>query len=309
MITHNSLDNLKHLKNPIVTTGTFDGVHLGHTKILKKLIKQAKKHEGESVLFTFYPHPRMVLFPYDHGLKLLNTIEEKKILLEKAGLDHLILYPFTHEFSRLSALAYVRDLLVSKIGVHTMIVGYDHHFGKNREGDIHSLKEFGQTFGFKVKEISALDIEDINVSSTKIRNAITAGHISKANSYLGYNYMFSGEVIKGNQKGRQIGFKTANLQLFKEFKLIPDSGVYICVVHINKEIHRGMLNIGHNPTFNSNEEKSIEVHILDFEKEIYGESIQIELLSKLREEQKFDSIESLVRQLNEDKLNTFQYFK
>lgn len=308
LVTHTSLENLKHLKNPIVTTGTFDGVHLGHQKILKKLQKHALKHDGESVLFTFYPHPRMVLFPDDHGLKLINTIEEKKALLEKAGLDHLILYPFTHEFSRLSALQYVRDLLVNKIGVHTMIVGYDHHFGKNREGDIHALKEFSQTFNFRVKEISALDIQEINVSSTKIREAIGNGDIATANSYLGHNYTFSGTVIKGNQKGREIGFKTANLKLDHTFKLIPESGVFVTKVLVNGEIYDGMLNIGHNPTFNQYENQTIEVHILDFDADIYGETIQLELFSKLRDEQKFDSIESLVRQLNKDKTDTKAYF-
>jgi len=309
LVTHTSLENLQHINNPIVTTGTFDGVHLGHQKILKKLQKQAKKQEGESVLFTFYPHPRMVLFPNDHGLKLINTIEEKKILLEKAGLDHLILHPFTHEFSRLSALEYVRDILVNKIGVNTIIVGYDHQFGKNREGNIHSLKEFGQTYDFNVKEISALDIKEINVSSTKIREAINQGNIAKANSYLGYNYAFSGEVIKGKQKGREIGFKTANLSLEKSFKLIPQSGSFITKVKFRGENYAGMLNIGHNPTFNMNNEQTVEVHILDFDEEIYGETITLELCSKLREENKFDSIESLVQQLNEDKLNTIEYFK
>ena len=309
MITHTSLENLKHIKNPIVTTGTFDGVHLGHQKILKKLQKQAAEQNGESVLFTFYPHPRMVLFPDDHGLKLINTIEEKKILLEKTGLDHLILYPFTHEFSRLTALQYVRDLLVNKIGVHTIIVGYDHHFGKNREGDIESLREFGLTFGFEVDEISALDIKEINVSSTKIRNAIRNGNITKASSYLGYNYSFSGEVIKGSQKGREIGFKTANLKLQKSYKLIPDSGAFITKVKVRDKIYTGMLNIGHNPTFNLKEELTVEVHILDFDNEIYGETLTLELCAKLREEKKFNSIESLVRQLEEDKRYTEEFFR
>jgi riboflavin kinase/FMN adenylyltransferase len=309
LITHTSLENLKHIKNPIVTTGTFDGVHLGHQKILKKLQKQAAEQNGESVLFTFYPHPRMVLFPDDHGLKLINTIEEKKILLEKTGLDHLILYPFTHEFSRLTALQYVRDLLVNKIGVHTIIVGYDHHFGKNREGDIESLREFGLTFGFEVDEISALDIKEINVSSTKIRNAIRNGNITKASSYLGYNYSFSGEVIKGSQKGREIGFKTANLKLQKSYKLIPDSGAFITKVKVRDKIYTGMLNIGHNPTFNLKEELTVEVHILDFDNEIYGETLTLELCAKLREEKKFNSIESLVRQLEEDKRYTEEFFR
>lgn len=300
MKVHHSLDSLLSIKNPVVTTGTFDGVHLGHQKILSRLNELAQECDGQSVLFTFYPHPRMVLFPNDHGLQLLNTIEEKKELLEKAGLDHLIIYPFSQEFSRLSALQYVRDLMVNKLNVHTMVVGYDHHFGRNREGNITLLRELAQTYEFKVYEISALDIEEVNVSSTKIRLAITHGEIHKANEYLGHRYSFTGSVVEGAKRGRELGFKTANIHIENTYKIVPSNGVYAVYVTYGDDSFKGMLNIGNNPTFNTNNSTHIEVHIFDFNHDIYGEQLKVELVKKLRDEQKFESKEKLVQQLNAD---------
>ena len=285
----------------MVTTGTFDGAHLGHQKILKKLNQLADECQGESVLFTFFPHPRMVLFPNDHGLKLLNTLEEKKERLAASGLDHLIVHPFSRDFSRLSALQYVRDIMVNVLNVHTMVVGYDHHFGRNREGNIETLREFSQTYDFKVDEISALDIEEVNVSSTKIRKAISQGQIHLANDYLGYEYSFRGIVVKGEQRGRLLGFNTANIEVNDDLKIMPAQGVYAVQCMVNEELHLGMLNIGVNPTFNSNNETHVEVHLFDFDREIYGERMTVFLIKKLRDERKFSSQEELVQQLNADK--------
>ena len=306
MKVHNSLDSVTKISNAVVTTGTFDGVHLGHQKILKKLNKLARDCRGESVLFTFFPHPRMVLFPNDHGLKLLNTLEEKKERLAASGLDHLIVHPFSHEFSRLSALQYVRDIMVNTLSVHTIVVGYDHHFGRNREGNLELLHEFSQTFDFGVEVISALDVEEVNVSSTKIRRSIGEGNIHLANDYLGYRYSFTGKVIKGEQRGRLLGFNTANIEVSSELKIIPSFGVYAVNVLLKGKIYRGMLNIGMNPTFNNNDDTHIEVHILDFDLDIYGEILTIELVKKLRDEIKFNSKEDLVQQLSKDRRITIK---
>ena len=306
MKVHNSLDSVTKISNAVVTTGTFDGVHLGHQKILKKLNKLARDCRGESVLFTFFPHPRMVLFPNDHGLKLLNTLEEKKERLAASGLDHLIVHPFSHEFSRLSALQYVRDIMVNTLSVHTIVVGYDHHFGRNREGNLELLHEFSQTFDFGVEVISALDVEEVNVSSTKIRRSIGEGNIHLANDYLGYRYSFTGKVIKGKQRGRLLGFNTANIEVSSELKIIPSFGVYAVNVLLKGKIYRGMLNIGMNPTFNNNDDTHIEVHILDFDLDIYGEILTIELVKKLRDEIKFNSKEDLVQQLSKDRRLTIK---
>lgn len=303
---HNSLDSVTNISNAVVTTGTFDGVHLGHQKILKKLNKLANYCEGESVLFTFFPHPRMVLFPHDHGLKLLNTLEEKKERLAASGLDHLIVHPFSPEFSRLSALQYVRDIMVNTLSVHTMVVGYDHHFGRNREGNLELLNEFSQTYDFGIEVISALDVEEVNVSSTKIRRSIGEGNIHLANEYLGYKYSFTGEVIEGEKRGRLLGFNTANIEISSELKIIPSFGVYAVNVLLCGQSYKGMLNIGVNPTFNNEHKTHIEVHILDFDSDIYGESLTIELVKKLRDEKKFNSKEDLVQQLNEDKRLTIE---
>ncbi|MDB4226073.1 bifunctional riboflavin kinase/FAD synthetase [Flavobacteriaceae bacterium] len=289
----------------IVTIGTFDGIHIGHQKILKDLIKTAKKEGKKSVLLTFFPHPRMVL-QKDNKILLLNTIEEKSGLLEKMGLDYLIIHPFSKEFSRLTALDFVRDILVNKLNTSRLIIGYDHHFGKNREGNIHQLKEYSLLYDFKVEEIPAQDIDDVSVSSTKIRTALKDGNLKTANNYLGYHYMLNGTVVSGKKLGGTIGFPTANLEIKEPYKLIPKTGVYIIKTHINTVLYTGIMNIGFNPTV-LGKHQTIEAHLFDFNEDLYGKEIMIEFIYFLREEHKFKSIEELVVQLNIDKENAISY--
>jgi riboflavin kinase/FMN adenylyltransferase len=289
----------------IVTIGTFDGIHIGHQKILKDLIKTAKKEGKKSVLLTFFPHPRMVL-QKENKILLLNTIKEKSSLLEKMGLDYLIIHPFSREFSRLTALDFVRDVLVNKLNTSRLIIGYDHHFGKNREGNIHQLKEYSLLYDFKVEEIPAQDIDDVSVSSTKIRTALKDGNLKTANNYLGYHYMLNGTVVSGKKLGGTIGFPTANLEIKEPYKLIPKTGVYIIKTHINTVLYTGIMNIGFNPTV-LGKHQTIEAHLFDFNEDLYGKEITIEFIYFLREEHKFKSIEELVVQLNIDKENAISY--
>ena len=289
----------------IVTIGTFDGIHIGHQKILKDLIKTAKKEGKKSVLLTFFPHPRMVL-QKDNKILLLNTIEEKSGLLEKMGLDYLIIHPFSREFSRLTALDFVRDILVNKLNTSRLIIGYDHHFGKNREGNIHQLKEYSLLYDFKVEEIPAQDIDDVSVSSTKIRTALKDGNLKTANNYLGYHYMLNGSVVSGKKLGGTIGFPTANLEIKEPYKLVPKTGVYIIKTHINTVLYTGIMNIGFNPTV-LGKHQTIEAHLFDFNEDLYGKEIMIEFIYFLREEHKFESVKELVVQLNIDKENAISY--
>ena len=289
----------------IVTIGTFDGIHIGHQKILKDLIKTAKKEGKKSVHLTFFPHPRMVL-QKDNKILLLNTIEEKSGLLEKMGLDYLIIHPFSKEFSRLTALDFVRDILVNKLNTSRLIIGYDHHFGKNREGNIHQLKEYSLLYDFKVEEIPAQDIDDVSVSSTKIRTALKEGNLKTANNYLGYHYMLNGTVVSGKKLGGTIGFPTANLEIKEPYKLIPKTGVYIIKTHINTVLYTGIMNIGFNPTV-LGKHQTIEAHLFDFNEDLYGKEIMIEFIYFLREEHKFKSVKELVVQLNIDKENAISY--
>ena len=289
----------------IVTIGTFDGIHIGHQKILKDLIKTAKKEGKKSVLLTFFPHPRMVL-QKENKILLLNTIKEKSSLLEKMGLDYLIIHPFSREFSRLTALDFVRDVLVNKLNTSRLIIGYDHHFGKNREGNIHQLKEYSLLYDFKVEEIPAQDIDDVSVSSTKIRTALKDGNLKTANNYLGYHYMLNGTVVSGKKLGGTIGFPTANLEIKEPYKLVPKTGVYIIKTHINTVLYTGIMNIGFNPTV-LGKHQTIEAHLFDFNEDLYGKEIMIEFIYFLREEHKFKSIEELVVQLNIDKENAISY--
>ena len=289
----------------IVTIGTFDGIHIGHQKILKDLIKTAKKEGKKSVLLTFFPHPRMVL-QKENKILLLNTIKEKSSLLEKMGLDYLIIHPFSREFSRLTALDFVRDVLVNKLNTSRLIIGYDHHFGKNREGNIHQLKEYSLLYDFKVEEIPAQDIDDVSVSSTKIRTALKDGNLKTANNYLGYHYMLNGTVVSGKKLGGTIGFPTANLEIKEPYKLIPKTGVYIIKTHINTVLYTGIMNIGFNPTV-LGKHQTIEAHLFDFNEDLYGKEITIEFIYFLREEHKFESVEELVVQLNIDKENAISY--
>lgn len=291
------VEDFKGVNNPVLTTGTFDGVHSGHRVIIDRLKDIAKRVDGETVLLTFHPHPRMVLFPDDTQLRLLQTIEEKKEKLAEAGIDHLILLPFTHEFSRMTSLEYVRDLLVEGIGIHTAVVGYDHRFGRNREGDFTALEEFGEMFGFHVEEISAQLIENVSISSTKIRNALFTGDVSAANSFLGYNYSLSGRVIQGDGLGRTLGFPTANISIADKHKLIPANGVYTVGVRYGNSTFQGMMNIGYRPTVTDSQEQRIEVHLIDFNADLYDQEVSISVLHRLRDEMKFKTLDELKAQL------------
>ena len=304
---HYDLDSISELKHTAVTTGTFDGVHLGHKTIIDKLISVAKQIDGESVLLTFYPHPRMVLFPDDHQIRLLNTQSEKEQLLESCGIDHLVVINFTKEFSRLSSLEFVRNILANKLKAKKLLIGYDHHFGRNREGSFAHLLEFGSLYGFEVEEIPAKDIDEVAVSSSKIRKAIEAGDIDTANKYLGYAYSFTGKVIKGKQLGRTIGYPTANIAITDPYKLIPAIGVYAVKVMFAKQTYEGMLSIGKNPTVSNQNILSIEVNIFEFNADIYNKEITVFIYKKLRDEEKYSSLDELKAQLAVDKQNALKF--
>jgi riboflavin kinase / FMN adenylyltransferase len=297
---YHKLEDFKGANKPVVTTGTFDGVHIGHQTIIKRIKEIAEKNGGETLLITFFPHPRMVLYPDDDSLKLINTQEEKIHLLEKYGIDHLLIIPFTKEFSRLSSLEFVRNILVNKIGTKKLVIGYNHHFGRNREGTFEHLKEFGPLYGFDVEEIPAQDLDNINVSSTKIRQALLSGDITTANNYLGHPYTISGKVVEGDKIGRQIGFPTANIQIAEKYKLIPAKGVYAVDVFVLEKRYKGMLYIGNRPVLNNNSE-TIEVNIFDFNENIYHQRINIEFKERIRDEEKFSNLEELKNQLEKDK--------
>ena len=298
MTTIQNISNFSTSEKTYVTIGTFDGVHFGHQKIIEKLVLEAKIANRKSVLLTFFPHPRMVL-QKDNSLELINTIEERANLLEKTGLDYLIIHPFSVAFSRMSALAFVCDILVNQLHISKLIIGYDHHFGKNREGNIIQLTEYSHLYDFKVEEIPAQDIDDVSVSSTKIRHALAEGSLKTANNYLGYNFMLSGTVVNGKQLGGKIGYPTANIDVKETYKLIPKTGVYVVFSKVEERTLYGMMNIGNRPTINGNHQ-TIEVHFFDFNADLYGQNLQIELLYFLRNEEKFDTIESLIIQLKKD---------
>ncbi|MEX0315913.1 MAG: bifunctional riboflavin kinase/FAD synthetase [Allomuricauda sp.] len=282
-----------------VTIGTFDGVHLGHRKILERLINNAKNDGLKSTVLTFFPHPRMVL-QKDTDIKLLNTLDEKVQILDAMGLDYLIIHPFTKDFSRLSATEFVRDILVNSLKTKKIIIGYDHRFGRNRNANIQDLITFGNTLDFAVEEIPAQEIDEVSVSSTKIRNALLEGDISTANSYLNYPYMLTGSIKRGKGLGKQFGFPTANLHIQEDYKLVPKNGVYVVKSTIDRTEHFGMMNIGFNPTV-SGKEKSIEVNFFDFEGNLYDKKIQVSILHRIRDEHKFDSVKELQEQLKQDK--------
>ena len=293
------LNNFKTISCAVATTGTFDGVHLGHRKILNQLVAKAKKVGGESVLLTFSPHPRIVLQP-DVELELLSSENEKISLLEKTGIDHLIIHPFTREFSRTQSLDFVREYLVNKIGVKHLVIGYDHHFGRNREGSFDHLKEFGPIYGFEVEEIAAFDIDQVNVSSTKIRNALAEGNVELANMYLGAPYSISGRVIKGNQIGRTIGFPTANIECDFMQKLLPADGVYAGKLHVNGHTYNAMANLGSRPTIGSKQRK-LEVHCIGTDIHLYESEVRFELYKFLRGIEEFANLDALKKQLEADK--------
>lgn len=304
-IHHQSL-SFPRPNKPVVTTGTFDGVHLGHKTILNRLIESARQIQGESVVITFDPHPRQVLYPNDHSLKLLQSIDEKAARLEALGVDHLLVIKFDKAFSELSSDEFIRTVLLDAIGTKKLVVGYDHHFGKNREGSFESLRKQGMIHGFSVEEIPAHDIDQVSVSSTAIRKALTLGEIKTANSYLGYPYSLSGEVVRGNQMGRQLGFPTANLMISSSLKLIPASGVYAVTVEIQNRTYQGMLNIGYRPTLTEDKILTCEVHVLDFSSDIYGETVRVQFIDRLRDEKRFSGKDELIQQLNTDKIQAAQ---
>lgn len=309
MKIYHHVDVFEKVKNPVLTTGTFDGVHVGHQAIIRRINQIAEAINGESVMMTFYPHPRMVLHPNDHDLKLLNTQQEKAEQLERAGLQHLVIQPFTRDFSRKSALEYVRELLVDGIRPAVVVVGYDHRFGRNREGDFQQLQEFGEMFDFQVEEISAQTVEDIRVSSTKIRKALIEGDVKSANHFLGYNYPLSGIVIEGDGIGEKLGFPTANLQMEGMHKLLPANGVYAIEAIIDGLNYGGMLNIGVRPTVNNKGELRVEANVFDFHGDLYQREIQLRLIDRVRDEMKFNSIEELKQQIGKDQASVKNILK
>ena len=296
----NNINEFNCKKSTIITIGTFDGVHLGHQKILKKLNIEAENNGLESSVLTFFPHPRTVLNP-NSSLKLINTIEERISLFKKSKIDNLIAHPFTKEFSELDSEDYVKNILVDQLKAKIVLIGYDHKFGKNRTADINNLKEYGIKYNFEVIEIKAEEINDIAISSTKIRNSIEEGDIQLTNSYLGYEFSFFGKVVKGNSIGKTLGFPTANIKIGTDLKLIPKNGVYLISTIINQKIIFGMMNIGIKPTTNENT-KSIEVNLFDFNQDLYDTNITIYIKQFLREEIKFDSLNELKLQIEKDKI-------
>lgn len=308
MKIHRDLENFR-AKNPVVTIGTFDGVHLGHRKIISRLQELARAVDGESVIFTFDPHPRKVVAPSETNLRLLTSLDEKISLFERAGIDHLVVYPFTLEFAQLSYEQFVEQILVGKIHTKSLVVGYDHKFGKGRAGDFDLLKSCADRLGFQIEKLDVLLINESNVSSTKIREAIQLGDFETANAYLGYQFTLHGTVVEGQKIGRTINYPTANVDTSDPDKIIPGYGVYAVRVSVRNQEYRGMLNIGSRPTVNHNaDHRTVEVNILDFDDDIYGEPIEVVFYHKLREEQKFASLDALKEQLAKDRVNTNAFF-
>lgn len=298
---HTDINHFRATK-PVVTIGTFDGVHLGHQKVISRLKEIARRHRGESVIFTFFPHPRLITSPGETNLRLLTTLEEKKNLFARSGIDHLIVYPFTKAFSQLTYAGFVEEILVNKLGTHCLVVGYDHRFGKNREGGFEYLQDCAQKFGFEIEKLDVLLVDEAHVSSTRIREALENGDIVLANRFLGYRFTLHGTVVDGQQVGRKIGFPTANIEASDPHKLIPGYGVYAVEAITGGKKYGGMLNIGVRPTFNRNaDNRSIEVHLFDFSGDLYNKEITLIFAGKIRNEQKFSGVDALVEQLKKDK--------
>ncbi len=307
MQVHFDLNELPRFNQAVVTIGTFDGVHVGHQQIIERVIAKAGEIGGESVIITFEPHPRLIVHRSDPAVEILTTLDEKIICFEKLGIDHLVVVPFTEAFSTQTAEAYIRDFLVEKFNPHTIIIGYDHRFGNNREGDLKMLEQASAQYGFKLEEIPVQLIHSISVSSTKIREALKGGDVPLAAEMLGYPYFLLGRVIHGDKRGRQIGYHTANLELSHPHKLIPENGVYAVEVKYREEFWNGMMNIGFRPTVDNTHRLSIEVHILDFNEDIYDQVIEVRFINRIRDEKKFSSIEELKKQLDLDKQATIQF--
>lgn len=300
MFIHNDI-NLFKAENPVITIGTFDGVHQGHKKVIGKLNEIAASVNGESVIFTFYPHPRLVVSAHESNLRLLTTFTEKTQQLELAGIDHLVVYPFTIDFAELTYEKFITEILIKKLNLHTLVIGHDHRLGKNREGTFDNVIALSKKLHFNVEKIDTFLINGTDISSSKIRTALQKGEIEKANQYLGYNYQLSGNVTSGNQIGRNIGFPTANIITTDPSKLVPAEGVYAVKVNVDGKEYNGMLNIGFRPTIAINaDHRTIEVHLFHFEEDIYQKEIIITFRKRIRDEQKFDSIEELRQQLIND---------
>ena len=302
-----SINDFRSTKKTVLTLGTFDGVHIGHKKILERVIQNAENKDLESLVLTFFPHPRMVLNGQS-DIKLLNTIEEKIDLLEKTGIQNLVIHPFDENFSRLSASEFVKKVLVDQFKIKKIIIGHDHHFGRNRTANIEDLIAFGKQYDFEVEQISVQEINDVSISSTKIRKALLEGNMALANDYLGYDYILTGTILQGKKLGRTIGFPTANLKIEESYKLIPKNGVYIVKSTINRETVFGMMNIGYNPTV-AGENLSIEIHYFDFDTDLYDQKIAVSIVHYLRPEQKFDTVDLLKKQLEKDKKTAFAFLK
>jgi len=308
MKIYHHIDEFKPIKNAVVTIGTFDGVHLGHRKIISRIKELAAETGGETVILTFFPHPRMIIHPEDQNLKLINTIHEKAELLEQLGVDHLIITPFSRDFSNQTAEEYIRNVLVEKIGTKKIVIGYDHRFGKDRLGGLKELQELGPAYGYEVIEIPEQDIHDVAISSTRIRNALLEGDIDLANEFLGYSFFISGKVNRGDQIGRTIGYPTANIHVEENYKLIPSDGIYAVRVYLDAVEHKGMGYIGQRPTINGMT-RNIEVNIFDFNHDIYTQPIRMELLHYVRGDIKFESLEQLTTQLGKDKEDVLALFR
>ncbi|WP_256014425.1 bifunctional riboflavin kinase/FAD synthetase [Desertivirga xinjiangensis] len=320
MKVYKHIDEFRKLENAVVTIGTFDGVHFGHSKIISRLTEVARQTGGESVILTFFPHPRMILHPEDSNLKLINTIDEKAELLEKLGVDHLIITPFTRDFSNLSAETYIQQILVDKIGTKKIIIGYDHRFGKDRQGNIEALQLYCKEYDYSVEEIPEQDIHEVKVSSTQIRESLSKGDVETAEDFLGYPFFLTGKVIKGDRLGRQMGFPTANLLIPETYKLIPSDGIYAVHVellskplplpadqplvpaihHPVSNTYKGMAYIGNRPTINGMT-RNIEVNIFDFDKEIYRQFVRLHFVNFVRDDMRFNNLDELKQQIEKDK--------
>ncbi len=296
---HRGIDQIGTIERSVVTTGTFDGVHVGHRTILDRLKSTAARVNGQSVVVTFHPHPRLVLFPDDNDLRLIDTLEERVELLRGTGIDHLVVLEFTREFSRITSLDYVRNILVSKLGTMKLVMGYDHHFGRNREGTLAHLREFGPVYGFEVEEIPAHDVDAVAVSSTKIRKALAEGDVATAARYLGRPFALAGSVVQGDRLGRTLGFPTANIGHIDPLKIMPRDGVYKVEADVAQGTFRGMLNIGVRPTLGSVEHR-VEVHLFHFDADLYGQPIAVRLLNRIRDERQFSDLDQLRTQLMAD---------
>ncbi|MFZ1527258.1 MAG: bifunctional riboflavin kinase/FAD synthetase [Ferruginibacter sp.] len=305
MQVYTNVQELPKFKKAVVTIGTFDGVHLGHVKIIQQLLAEARAIGGTAVLITFFPHPKQVVRSNKNRLYMLSTQEEKYQLLQKQGLEHIVVVPFDEAFAEQSAEQYIKDFLVSKFHPHTIIIGYDHRFGKGRQGNFSLLENEAANYSYRVKEIPEHVLENVIISSTKVRDALLDGDIKTAADYLGYHYAFSGTVIPGNKLGRTIGYPTANISINDENKLVPGNAVYAVDVELRKKLYKGMMNIGNRPTVNG-KARVIEVNIFDLDEDIYGETLRITLKKQLRSEQKFNGIDALKVQLAKDKISSIK---